>query len=343
MAFVTLTQARRNLAERMGGYRLFTSGVQDDPPDGTYVGVATGPDARRKIVSSDIAFVDTGGSGSPARQDAYKYSAIYVPSIPIQRMMTEKSYAGARIASDETDEASLTDTNVGVFTLAEQLSAALAAGLEVEKHTAMAPISRDGRGLHACINRALRASVVRDMITMTTVSGAGRYSMASYPWLDDDDLLIGVSDSETLTNVDSDPLCHGGSLRVDGDRTYLLVDTQPSSSTFYVHVWRPRSSWVQTGGTWQASTVGLVNETDAVVINEDWLTFLSYVYACEALKTAFRHDPAGGYWAQEWERWSPLAEQRLKQERTLDLPLRRQGQTSTVQPLVSSLSRTTWP
>ena len=276
--------------------------------------------------------------------DRWKHAAVYIPSIPIQRVVAEKGFSAAALASDVTDQVALTTVRCARIALAEPLASVLAAGTVCELHGTMPPVSREmGRGLHGCINRALRASVIRDRISVTTVSGSGRYSLASYPWFTDESQLIGVSDSEALSNVDGSPLFQGGEIRFDAEVPYLLINTNPSSSTFYIDVWRPRGSWVRVSGTWGASTVGLVNETDAVSIDPDWLTFLSYVYACQSLAHAWRGDQMGGYWQSQYDTLWPTAETRLARERTLDYPLPHMGHTDSIRRLDDPGQTWGWP
>jgi hypothetical protein len=344
MAFVELTDARRSLAEKLTGYILFTSGCQVSPPSGTYVGVANGADATRHIVSTDLVLLDVAGTGTPAATDRWKYASVYIPSTQLQRKVSEKGYSGAKLASDVTDQASLTTTYVGMLTLAEILSSALAASIECELHSVMPPFSREtGMGLHACLNRALRAMKIRDSITLTKVANSRRYSLGQYSWLTEDDQLIRVGDSETLANTDGNPLFGGGTIRTDGETAYLLINTEPSSTTFTFDVWRPRSSWVRVGGTWQPSTAGLVNEDDAVSVDPDWLTFLAYTYACESLARAWRHDPAGAWWQSEYDKHSPTAERRLRQERALDVPLPAIGRSDTITSRDTIATGRSWP
>lgn len=296
---VTLTDARRNLADMLGGYRLFTTGV-DEAVDGMYVGTPNGSDARRHVVSSDLVVLDFSGASTPMATDRWKHAVVYFPSIPIQRQVAEKGYSGAKLASEVTDQAALTTTYVGMLTLAEQLAAAPAPSLECELHSVMPPISREhGRGLHACINRALRAMTFRKVIAFTTVSGARRYNLSAYPWIGKGRQLIGVFDSESDAMLQPEDLSGGGEIIFDGHIPYLQIDSGPSGMPFYAAFRRPIGSWVRTGGSWANSTSGLVNETDAVFVDPDILATCSYYYACEALARAWRNDPAGKTWAEE--------------------------------------------
>lgn len=345
MAIITLTEARRALAERLGGYRLITSGVQVAPPDGTYVGVAAGADAARKIVSTDLTLLDVAGSSSPVESDRWKHAAVYIPSVPIQRQVAEKGTNTARLASDVTDQTLLTTTYVGVLTLAQPLSAALAASLAVEIHSVMAPLPDErGRGLHAVINRTVRNLVFRDRIAITTVADALTYDLSAYPWLTSDSQLIMVSDSETTAGVEPSALRRGGEIRMDGHIPYLVIDAEPSGATFFVDVWRPVGSWVRVSGTWGHSSVGLVNETDAVSVDPDRWLEAAYYYACEALAHAWRNDPKGAYWRSEMTAALPTAARLLVLDRMVQQTPSGRGQARSLNriPLSGRGSRS-WP
>lgn len=345
MAIVTLTQARRSLAERLGGYRLITSGVQTDPPSGSYVGVANGADAARRIVSSDLTVLDVAGTSTPMQSDRWKHAAAYIPSIPIQRQIAEFGFNGARLASDVTDQSSLTTTYVGMLTLAEIMGSALAAGTAVEIHSTMPPLSREqGMGLHACINRALRAMAFRDRLSIATLSDTLRYDLSAYPWIENDRQLIGVWDSESAANTEPSPLRRGGEIRFDAHVPYLIVDAEPTSTMFYADFWRPVGSWVRVAGSWAASTAGLVNETDAVMVDQDHLTVSAYFYACQALARAWRGDPMQGYWLSEVTAYLPVVARLLVLDRQVQQTPSGRGQSRSINRTASSgRGSTSWP
>lgn len=352
MTVVTLTQARRNLAEVIGGYRLIRTGIQETPPAGNYVGVATGADAKRHIVSTDLAWLDAGGTSTAVDSALYKHAAAYIPSVPIQRIVAEKGYQAAITASDYTDQTTpIGDLKAGMLTLAEILGAVLAAGVDVELHKIMPPIAREhGRGLHACINRALRNMTFRDVISVTTVSGAGRYDMSANTWITKARQLIGVYDSESDATLQPPELSGGGELVFDAHTPYLQIDSEPSSTTFYAAFRRPIGSWVRTStgpDVWGNSTAGLVAETDAVFVDPDKLTTCSYYYACEALMKSWRRqdEKAAADWQREMTRVLGPASMHLLLDDQFDTKPSRGSSASMSRSTFSSngTARTSWP
>jgi hypothetical protein len=221
---------------------------------------------------------------------------------------------------------------VGLLTLAQPMATALSAGLDVEVYvTALAPLPTwSGPGLHGCINQALMAMVARKRIALTS-TGANRYDLSAYPWLVSENQLVNTQDVERQTGVDPLNLWGGGEIRTDGQARYLLVDsTVVTGDTFSIDVWRPVGTWVRHGDVWADSTVGLVNESDAVDVDHDLLTLCAYYYVCDTMAKRLRTQPSEKYWLTERERTARQAGPILLMERGLSRTKPGRGQNSTL-------------
>ena len=295
------TLRRHFLREKLRGYTLITTGAYNGS---AYVGKATGTDAKRNIVSFDLSdqAVD-GGDESDLPSGQYDNAWAYVPALGVQRRIPRNGYTAAAVASDVTDQVSMTSDYVGVITVAQPFTAALNANQYVELSTRLPILDARGlAGVHTILNRALRRMAMPSRIALTGVSGQTRYSLSSYPWITKQDQLIRVIDTEDVSGVDPRPLRGNHRIRISNQTAYLILDNNITTGTaFSVDLWRPIGSWIKVGGTWAESTAGLVNESDEAQVDPDNLAIVAYYYACDELA---EHGPDGekGTWASRRDR-----------------------------------------
>lgn len=268
------------------GLRLkrFTTGVQTDAT-GDYEGVATGADAKRRLVSTDLADVDESGLAATTDVSWYRDAYLWLPETAVQRKIAPNGYETYAEAATETDQAGSTEV-VGVVTVTRTMGAAVAAGVEAQIHWPFPPLTEDDDkvSLRNRVNRAL--DVIRDRVTisLTATSGATRYSLSAYPWIAHEDELAGVRDREVVSDRDSGELPGESYLRFDGGVAYLNLGTPVvADATFYLDVWRRRSTWIDTGSGFATSAVGLVAADDACLGNAEDIAAVAYALLCDDL------------------------------------------------------------
>lgn len=287
---VRLDEARRALASQPGlGLTLFESGYRTD--DGTYVGVATGADARRTIVSSDLVRQAVSGSAdTESRSDYHDAQWVYWPEIGEQRSLANQGYQSAVAASSVTDLGGNSDV-VAVIKAVRNFSELIPPASLLELHAACPVEDMDQMaGLHTWLRRAARAMRFRSRLPLVG-TGTRRADLSAFPWIDDEGLLIAVYDQETISGTDPLPLRGGGELRLDGQGAYLLTDAiVQSGQPFYADFWRPRSSWVAVDGVWADSAVGPIAEDDEIAVNLDQWVTVAYYFVCDALS---QNNPRG--------------------------------------------------
>lgn len=263
----TLTEGRRALARRPGfGYEVVTTGVETD---GVYAGEASGDDARRVIVTTDLARqAVSGASTSDAQNDLYNAYWAYVPVTQAQRQVARDGYTPDADADDVTTLTG-SDESVAQIYVVRNFAAALEAGATVEFH-GPAPVLDAGMmpGLHTFLRRAARAMVFRDRLSIVA-DGTRRASMAAYPWIFEEGQLIGVFDAETTSGTDPTEMLGGGEFRFDAEVPYLSLGQAPSSgTTFFVDVWRPRSSWIKARRTARATATVALTTVSAIAVSD---------------------------------------------------------------------------
>lgn len=273
----TLRDLRRATADRVAPWQLVVAGAEG--PDGTRAGTAIGGD-RRRIASSDLASLDSTGSGPEAPPDALRNDWAYVPSVPAvpgpyrpaqQRRIPEEAYNAAARADQVLggfDPLVIPpDTPCGVVVVERPFPVAVPAGTEVELHTI--PPLRGGRsaGIHEAVRRACAVVLIEDTVGVPGEPGRTTIDVtASFPWLASPALLVSAHLVETVAGVETYAI-PGARLRMDGDRLLLSPNAASSTGqTVPVRVLRPVGTWVRpAGGVWGESTTGPIDDDDAVM------------------------------------------------------------------------------
>lgn len=320
----TLTQARRDLAGALGGYQLIRSGVQYGMPTSTtYLGIATGADARRLIVSSDLADLDSAGTGSDTDAAWYNGGFAYLlNTVPEQRRVSNQSYDPNQAADTVVDQTT-TGYYVGVASMARPLATAVTAGTPIELHTMLPPLDWDkGEGLHKCINRALMAMPMEFSVSVTG-AGTKLVSLGStIPWLYRQDQFIGCYDKA----ADSDTLGipHRGidlerPFEFSGNTVQLVSDYAfTSGDVFTLKLWRPVGTWIAVSNVWADSTVGLVNETDQCFADPKIVELCATYYAYKTLSRVHRGVGQGAYYEKLMSEAATLAAPYLRFDNDLN-------------------------
>jgi hypothetical protein len=200
-------------------------------------------------------------------------------TVPEQRQVARDGFSSNETASGVLSTGGA--TVVGKVTCSRNFGAVLPVATTVEIHQKAPVLDELGTvGLHTWINKALQLQDVADTLTIAGVSNQYRYSLAAYPWITQEQQLIAVRGPEYVSGMDSDMLPGAGRIRIDADVPYLIIETPVTTGqSFYIDIYRPRSSWIKVGGTWGESTVGLVNETDEATadlyptVNIAWYLF----------------------------------------------------------------------
>lgn len=276
-----------------------TSGIRTAPS--TYVGVATGADAQRTIVSTDLVNMGLSSGRSDDRRSFYGGGYAYVPSTSDQMQVAESGYTGTATASTVTDQAA-NSSKVGYIRGDQLLSGVLAAGVAFEIW-GPAPVEADDRmqGLHQYIARALRA-IERPKRVSITGNGTSRISLGStHPWLTSSYQVVGVWDGSQAIPT---PYPGGGRIEIDGDaRTLVLNGLASTTGTVLVDALLPAFNWIKVGSTWAVSSVGLVNETDEALPPEDDVAAVAGFFLYDDL--ASEQDARGevGTWARLRDRF----------------------------------------
>src|SRR5688572_21770599 len=157
----------------------FVTGAQATPPAGSYVGKASGADAKRIVASTDLADDGRQTSIQDTAGDYYNGGYIYSPSTTEQRRITDGGYTDSVDASSILDAG--TTTQVGYFKVARDYGVIVPANTTMEYHPLLPVLNADRLpGVHTLINRALRSLRWTRRISFTGNAG-DRYSLASYP------------------------------------------------------------------------------------------------------------------------------------------------------------------
>lgn len=258
---LSLTQYRRRFGQRFSCMRLITTGIQTSPPSGGYAGIASGPNASRRIVSTMLADSD----GDP---NFFDLAYVYVPDLPyevrVKRGGWGASNDGAAIPANTISTSGATIA-AGYLETARPWGQVLPAGLDAEIWARLPVLQQDFRaGVHACINLALGAQYRTVRYPITGLANVYRYALpAAASWVTRQNQLLGVYDYEAFADLDPPLLPGGWGLRFDGQTAYVTSNVQPQvGHTFYVALRQPLNTLIRVGDTWGTSTVGLVNETD---------------------------------------------------------------------------------
>lgn len=278
----SLADFRHDLALKAARLKILTTGVLYS---GTYQGTASGADAARRIVSSDLASVNLAGTASEAPSSAYQNEWAYVPSTAEQRRMVKNGYSGYNAASSVLtgQNASADAYIVGRLTLDRALATALAGNTTVETYSRFpAQSNEDMPGLHWAIGEALSVMHWPFKVAITATDSTRRYDMTSLAsWFKRPEQLIRVFGPDP-NNGDGPPTMSGRPwIEPDGEKLYLHVPEQLNAGQiFYAQVRRPAKTWIKVAGTWANSTVGLVNETDEALPDVDRVTAVAYWHLC---------------------------------------------------------------
>ncbi len=273
----SLPSYRRDLALKASSLKLVTAGVLFS---GTYQGTASGSEAARRVVSSDLATVKLSGSAPELPATANDFQWTWRPSTSEQRRIVKNGYSGYNEAADVlTGQAGGADDDiVGYVTLDRALATTVAAAETIEILGRFPALGyEEAPGLHWAINEALavmhgprKESIVGDGTHRIDVS-------SSLPWAKRPEQLIRVFSPDANNGYGPQPMIGKAWLEPDGEKMWLHIPERVASgATFSAQFRRPYSTWIRTGGTWGASTVGLVNETDEALPEVDRVTAVAY-------------------------------------------------------------------
>lgn len=147
------------------------------------------------------------------------------------------------------------------------------------------PKDGDGRvGLHTLINRSLAESWDIDTLAITPVAGVSTYSLSTVAeWIRSDEQIVDVwfrrSGSTTDELVPEWRFNHD----VDNAVLELRGGALSTADTLKPVVYRPLNTWIETAGTWGASTAGLVNDSDRCLLSEEGIEIIGKAHALHAL------------------------------------------------------------
>lgn len=252
----SLTNCRRLLAERIGGYTLVTT-------DGT-------PTDTASIIASDLA-----GGLDP---DSYRQAWVF----PTQTAVSPGSSAFKlrRVGNQALN------TGTGQLTVTAAFPAIIPSGVDVEIHTILPPTRHDKLpGLLGCINNALAELWTYTRLAVTGVNGAPSYDVSTgNDWLEAGAIseLYGPPLASTL-NPQAwpgwDPIQNADSVKLGVSPTFNTGDAATMG------VFRPADTWIKTAGTWGPQSFGLVNDTDEQLFNPQIVVYVALVHAYHALST----------------------------------------------------------
>lgn len=274
----TLAESRRDLARRAYALRQLTTGVYYSS---SYQGTASGTDAGRRIISSDLASSNLTNQVSELPAQSVNYDWIWVPSTGEQRRIVANGYTSRSLASAVlTGQAGGADSLiVGYYTVDRAFASTLAANIAVEAIGRFPVLSNERLpGLHWALNEALSVMHWPFKVSVSGVSNQTRYDITSVaPWVKQTGQLIRVFRPQTNSAVGPDPMRGPAWLEPDGEKMYLFIpEGVNTGSTFTVQLRRPLDTWIKVAGTWATSTVGMVNETDESLPETDVLTTVAY-------------------------------------------------------------------
>lgn len=273
----TLAAYRQDFARRAGVLKQITTGVLYS---GTYQGAASGTDAARRIVSTDLAAVNRSGTAAELPATAQNYRYIWSPTTVEQRRVVGNGYTGYATASSVlTGHNAAADAFiVGYLVLDRALTAALAGNVAVEVHQWPILANEERPGLHWAINEALSLIPWPRKVAITSVSGQTRYDVSStIPDLKDTGQVLRVFRYEDDAAAGPDVMIGRPYVEPDGDKMYLHVpEGVTTGQNFTVQASLPARSWIRVSGTWGTSTVGLVNESDEALPPVDKVTAVAY-------------------------------------------------------------------
>ena len=294
-----LTAYRKDLARRAGVLKELTTGVLYQ---GAYAGTASGSDAARRIVSSDLAAVNRAGTAAEAPATAQNYRYVWAPTTGEQRKIVQNGYAPYNAASSVLTghSASADAFIVGYVVLDRALAAALTGNVAVEIHQWPILANEERPGLHWAINEALGLIDWPRKVTITSVTGQTRYDVASaIPDLKQMGQLLRVYRAEEDAATGPDVMIGRPYLEPDAEKMYLHVpEGVTTGENFTVQARLPAKGWIRVDGTWASSTVGLVNETDEALPPVDEVTAVAWALIARRMSKK-GPKPQSEEWAKE--------------------------------------------
>jgi len=253
----SLTNCRRLLAERLGGFTVATT--TSNAPDGL------------SLISTDLA-----GGLDP---DSYRGAWVY----PTQTGSVDPS-ASAFVLRRVGNSA--LNVSTGSLAVTVAFPTLLASGVDVELHTLLPPTRHDKLpGLRNCLNSALAELWTYARLTMTGINGAASYDLSTTnEWLEADAIndLYGPALDPTLNPQPWPawgPIQNSDSLKLGVSPTFGTGDAAT------VGVFRPGDTWIKSAGVWGSASFGLVNDTDEQLFNPEVIVMAALVHAYHALST----------------------------------------------------------
>lgn len=272
-----LSAYRVDLALKASSCKLVTTGVLYS---GTYQGTASGSDAARRVVSSDLAAVNLAGTGPEIPQTARDFQWTYRRSTGEQRRIVKNGYTANDAASSVLTghNVAADDYAVGYVTNDRAYATTPSANETIEilgRFPALA--SEEMPGLHWAINEAL-AVIHWPRKESVTADGTNRIDVSSsFPWLKRPEQLIEVFGVDPNNGYGPQPMQGKKWLEPDGEKMWLHIPERiTSGSIFTIQVRRPTNTWIRVSSVWATSTVGLVNETDEALPDVDRVTAVAY-------------------------------------------------------------------
>lgn len=297
-----LSAYRRDLAQKCSSFKLLTTGVLYS---GTYQGTASGTDAARRIISSDLGLSNLAGTSAEIPATAHDYQWTYIPSTAEQRRIVKNGYSAYNAASTVLTghNASADAYVVGYLTVDRAHASTLSANISAEMLGRFPALSyEDMPGLHWAINEALQV-MHWPRKESVTADGTSRIDVSSsFPWLKRPEQLVRVFGVDPDNGYGPTEMAGRAWLEPDGEKMWLHIPERPSSGEiFTIQVRRPCHTWIRVASTWATSTVGLVNETDEALPEVDRVTAVAY---WQLAKRMARKGPK-----PQQEEWSKEAEQ----------------------------------
>jgi len=275
---------RRKLASRLGLYGVYTTSS-----------ASVASTATRELICSTLADLDSRVSAE--RYDGFSAYITDGALLGQQRRVVRSGYTASS----------------GTLLLHRAFATTPATAVEFELHGTLPAIALDNvDGLREAINKALAACWSLDRLTFTGIADRNFYSLTAYPWLRRRDQL-GAIYGPASTTTTSPPLWPGGGwLRLDGDTPRLEIrQTFAADETFYVDVLRPANSYIKAGGAWGESTVGLVDDADEALTDQNLVVEIALGYCYETLAVSGDQ--------QDREKWRQMeAAQKTKAARLRD-------------------------
>lgn len=232
---------------------LIVAGIQATAY-GTHTGVASGSDAARMLITTDLASAGVDGDG--ARRDSfYDHGYLWWPRVPEQRKVAPNGYSPVEVASDVSSLATSTES-VATLVTTRRWSSTVPAGDELEIHTRLPVADADRKaGLHTLLNRSLDTLRISKQIIITAdTAQQQQFDLSTDPWVTRQSQLSRVYGStSSLTQL---PIQWPGKAELffDGEKPYLRLDVPAASGqSLHVDFMRRSSSWIRARRTAVAS------------------------------------------------------------------------------------------